>query len=116
MNCMKCGRNIEEGAVFCPDCLTDMDKYPVKPGIVVHIPVQAAAPVVKKSGKRVLTIEEKFRRSRKIIRILVAALLVSVTVTVGAVLLAIYGLQDEESEFLPGQNYTSQTTSSTEEK
>lgn len=32
MNCLKCGREIEEGQVFCNDCLVQMAKYPVKPG------------------------------------------------------------------------------------
>ena len=38
MNCMKCGREIEEGQVFCIDCLKDMEKYPVRPGTAVHLP------------------------------------------------------------------------------
>ena len=29
MNCMKCGRETENEAVFCPDCLQIMEKYPV---------------------------------------------------------------------------------------
>ena len=38
MNCVKCGREIEHDQVFCPACLEEMEKYPVKPGTVVHIP------------------------------------------------------------------------------
>ena len=35
MNCMRCGREIEEGQAFCPYCLVDMESYPVKPGTVI---------------------------------------------------------------------------------
>ena len=28
MNCMKCGRDTEEGRTFCTECLADMEKYP----------------------------------------------------------------------------------------
>ena len=41
MNCLKCGREIDEGQVFCGDCLLDMQKYPVKPGAAVLLPPQA---------------------------------------------------------------------------
>lgn len=42
MNCMKCGREIEEGQAFCPYCLVDMESCPVKPGTVIFIPNQQA--------------------------------------------------------------------------
>ena len=38
MNCMKCGREIEEGQAFCPYCLVDMESYPVNPGTVILLP------------------------------------------------------------------------------
>lgn len=44
MNCLKCGREIEEGQAFCPYCLVDMESYPVKPGTVILLPNQHAHP------------------------------------------------------------------------
>lgn len=44
MNCLKCGREIEEGQVFCNDCLVQMAKYPVKPGTAVQLPSAEALP------------------------------------------------------------------------
>ena len=38
--CMKCGRELKPGAVFCDHCQAEMEKYPVKPGIVVLLPNQ----------------------------------------------------------------------------
>lgn len=35
MNCMKCGREIPLGQVFCKDCLADMAEHPIKPGTPV---------------------------------------------------------------------------------
>ena len=52
MNCMKCGREIAEEAVFCESCLEDMRKYPVKPGIAVQLPGKKDAPVPRKSHTR----------------------------------------------------------------
>ena len=40
MNCMKCGREVEEEQVFCPDCLTLMESDPVHISTAVHIPRQ----------------------------------------------------------------------------
>ena len=42
MNCMKCGREIALGQVFCKDCLADMAQYPIKPGTPVQLPTQPA--------------------------------------------------------------------------
>ncbi len=38
MQCLRCGREIEENAVFCGECLAEMEKHPVKPHTMVHIP------------------------------------------------------------------------------
>ena len=54
MGCAKCGREIEKDQVFCPVCLEEMERHPVKPGTVVYIPkhpedgLEKKAPVRKK--------------------------------------------------------------------
>ena len=40
MNCMKCGREVEEGQVFCQECLALMETDPVRISTPVHIPRQ----------------------------------------------------------------------------
>ena len=40
MNCMKCGREVPLGQVFCTECLTDMATYPIKPDTPVNLPPQ----------------------------------------------------------------------------
>ena len=48
MNCMKCGREIALGQVFCKDCLEDMDRHPIAPGTPVPMFEINTAPVVKR--------------------------------------------------------------------
>lgn len=48
LNCLKCGREIEEGQVFCNDCLVQMAKYPVKPGTAVQLPSVGVRPLQKR--------------------------------------------------------------------
>lgn len=52
MNCLKCGREISDGSVFCDGCLEDMKKYPVKPGTPVQLPIHTPAPPPKKKSAR----------------------------------------------------------------
>lgn len=50
MNCMKCGREIEEDQAFCPYCLVDMESYPVKPGTVILLPNQQSQTTAPKKA------------------------------------------------------------------
>ena len=40
MNCMRCGREVEEGQVFCNECLELMESDPIRIATPVHIPRQ----------------------------------------------------------------------------
>ena len=42
MYCMKCGREVEDEQVFCPDCLAQMEQEPVSIRASVKIPRQPA--------------------------------------------------------------------------
>ena len=105
MNCMKCGREIGEDRVCCPDCLENMEKYPVKPGAVVQIPVRKEPSRKQAPRKKQLTPEEQNLRLRKVIRFLVTAWLVTLLV-VGALAYPAFRYFTEENSFLPGQNYS----------
>lgn len=105
MHCIKCGLEIDEDRVFCPDCLKNMEKYPVKPGTVVQIPVRRAPPRKVAPRKKALTPEEQILRLRKVVCFLLCAWLVLLLI---AALLAYpaYKYMVEENHFLPGQNYS----------
>lgn len=71
MNCMKCGRNVEDGQLFCPECLAVMAKYPVKPGIAIQLPQRKTSPTLKKGHpkrRQPPKPEEKIRSMKKWLR------------------------------------------------
>ena len=113
MSCMKCGRDLEEGQVFCSSCLEDMANYPVKPGTAVQLPHKKdLAPVRKTGAKRKPTVspEEKIRKLKK--RIL--GLVILWLITLALLTLTVYPTVEYFSGnrfLLPGQNYTAVTSS-----
>lgn len=107
MNCMKCGREIEAGRVFCEECLAKMEQYPVKPGTAVQLPRRhEPSPLRKVYGRRKsLSLEDQVKRLRKQVRRLVIALIILLAIAAALVYpAASYLLEDRD--FLPGQNYS----------
>ena len=106
---MKCGRETISEQVFCPDCLAEMEKYPVRPGTVVQLPSRKTAAVVKKAPKkRTVPPEEQLKVLKKRCRTLLIALIV---MTILAVTLAFPAVEHfRETHFKIGQNYTTVTT------
>ena len=78
MQCLKCGRKIQDGQVFCEGCLQVMQNYPVKPGTVIQLPSRRKTQdEKKKAGKRQLSPVEQnvllrvaIRRLRKMVALL----------------------------------------------
>ena len=113
MQCMKCGRDLEPGQVFCEDCREVMAQYPVKPGIVVQLPRRVETPAKKQASRRrsMMTPEEQnhiLRRSVRWLAMLVALLLVAV---IGLSWLSVRLYRESEVKVLPGQNYYSSASS-----
>ena len=106
MNCMKCGREIADG-VFCGECLAEMDRYPIKPGTVVTLPVRKVVPKkVHSRRKTQLTPEEQLKRLRRLaLRMLVVIVILTVLLMVTGYFAVIH-LMESEVGFLPGQNYS----------
>lgn len=110
MNCMKCGREIEESHVFCRECLAEMEKYPVKPGTVVqlpHVPSYQAAKKPPQRRKAAPPLEDQVKVLRKWARMLAFALVLAIALLLGAGYLAVQQYIDMENKVLPGQNYSS---------
>lgn len=108
MNCMKCGRDIEETQVFCPACLADMQKYPVRPGTAVLLPRRPESTPLRKvlPKRKVLSPEEQVKRLRKKLRRLWLGILGLLVVIVLLAYPYVKDLLDGQT-YLPGQNYTS---------
>ena len=113
MNCMRCGREVTAGNVFCEDCLAEAGKYPVNSDTPVYLPRRVENNAAKKQPKkRVLTSEEQLKIIKPRFRWLMVW---SVIATLVAALLAypalLYMMEDH---FEIGQNYKSFTTAATE--
>lgn len=114
MNCMKCGREIALGQAFCKDCLSDMERYPVKPDTPVQLPpqpeihVNRRAPHPRKTKKP----EDQLTRLRKLVRIQTLALLAVVLLFIASTVFFLAKLYPRQQPIRPGQNYSTveQTT------
>ena len=79
MNCMKCGREVDEGRVFCDECLEYMERDPIKMNTPVLIPAQ---PPKKSSPRRqVVNPEEEVKRLEKLNQNLFLILMLLFTTT-----------------------------------
>ena len=113
MSCMKCGRDIEEGQVFCTLCLEDMARYPVKPGIAIQLPTRKDTPASKKTHtkrRQPPTPEEQILRLKKRIRRLAVLWLITFLLLAAAAYPA-YRFIRAKYFYIPGQNYTTVVTS-----
>lgn len=117
MNCMKCGREIDVGQCFCQDCLNEMEKYPVKPGVVVQLPPRPRQTPPKRIGgrRRSLTPEERVKQLKKRVGILWAALILSWALLGAATYVAVEHFLEEDVQWLPGQNYSTAETTEPQE-
>lgn len=107
VNCLKCGREIDEGQVFCNDCLVGMAKYPVKPGTAVLLPSRGDAAVSKKAHSRrrgKAAAEEQLKALKKRVRLLSFLLVVCMALILVLSVVTFRCLK--EDNFLPGQNYS----------
>lgn len=105
MNCMKCGREISAGQVFCDSCLSIMEKYPVKPDTAVQLPRRQAQSAAKKA-KRQPSPEEQILHWRKRYRRLVACLLAALLLLAAAGTAIWYLWSKEQAPIPMGRNYT----------
>ena len=106
MQCMKCGRDVEPGEVFCELCRADMQKYPVKPGTAVVLPQRPERVQPKRPVKKQLTYEEQLAKSRKMNRLLAALLTIYMVIAAVLAYLSLSGYSGDAGKYLPGQNYS----------
>lgn len=109
--CLKCGKKTEGNSVFCGECLTVMERYPVKPGTVVHLP-HRNVPTEQRSKEDydAPTPAEQITHYRGIIRWLTAVVAgLSILLVITAVLL-IHTLDQEQPLPIIGRNYTTNST------
>ena len=109
MNCMKCGVEIQEGAVFCDHCLSVMEQHPVRPGTHIHLPKRAKivdAPKKPSKKKRNLSVEEQLSSMKlTILRLRLTAAILAFLFCVASGFLAMKVFH-EPAEPTTGRNYT----------
>ena len=114
MNCIKCGRELDCEGVFCSECLSEMERHPVKPGTVVLLPPRRVEQPTKKHTRkrRTLTPEEQIKRLKRRNRILTVILVLTLLIAgfLGYVAREAIGRLDIQKFW--GQNYSSITDSS----
>ena len=109
MNCMKCGRDVALGQVFCKECLADMANYPVQPGTPVVLPTRSASvqprrAVVRKTRKP----EEQIGTLRKIVAVLsVAVITISLAFGITTAVL-LNKLEENNENRQPGQTHSTE--------
>ena len=108
MNCMKCGREVPLGQVFCKECLTDMANYPVKPGTPVQLPAKPAAvqPRRERNARKPKKPEEQIVILKKWILALLVSLLTVILAFAVTVAILSHKLDQANQNTLPGQNYS----------
>ena len=112
MRCLRCGKETQPGQVFCEECLTDMERDPVRPGTAIQLPVQRQRPAAHKPPRRVRAIspEEQIGHLRKLVRWFagaVAALSLLLLITAG---MLVHTLLNQSKSNDAGRNYTAITS------
>lgn len=91
MNCMKCGREIALGQVFCKECQADMANYPVNPGTPVVLPTIPEVTAPRRVSRKPRKPEEQLSRLRR----LMILMTVFFTIVVIAGTMLIYSLSQK---------------------
>ena len=110
MECLKCGRSIDPGQVFCESGLNGMEQHPVRPGTPITLPRRTAAPSKKaQSRRRAMTQEELTVIQRKTIKRLWVALLCTLLCLAVSVVLLLHFASNQEIHNNIGQNYNTRS-------
>ena len=107
--CPKCGRDAAENMAFCPECLAEMEKYPVKPGVVVLLPQHEKTPKPSKRRHNTTPPEEQLAKLKKRISALTLALVLALGAAGILGWMAATDFLEDKPVKLPGQNYSSET-------
>ena len=116
MNCMKCGKELKAAGVFCEECLADMEKYPVKPNITVHLPHRSAPTPARKRSRRQKYVkpEEQIRHLKKVRSWLCVLLTVVLLAFAATAVMLLHLMDGNAGGFDIGKNYDTIETTETE--
>ena len=115
VNCMKCGRETKEDAVFCEECLEHMARHPVPANTLVYVPSEKDRAASKKHivSHPVMTHEDQIKRLNRKVQTLSLFLALAVGVAIFLGLLSADALHELSVSDFMGKNYTTITSSAT---
>ena len=115
MNCMKCGRETKEDAVFCEECLEHMARHPVPANTLVYVPSEKDRAASKKHtvSHPVMTHEDQIKRLNRKVQTLSLLLALTVGVAIFLGLLSADALHELSVSDFMGKNYKTITSSAT---
>ncbi len=108
MNCMKCGREMAVGQVFCKDCLAYMELHPVKVDTPVVLPNRSQMTGSRRTAhsRKARKPEELIMRQRRLLVIETLLLLIVLLVLAGTIYFMGKQIEENKTAVLPGQNYS----------
>ncbi len=112
MFCMRCGKELKDGHVFCPECQDIMKTHPIPAGTPIHLPQRNLPGNQRRRGsnRRDRKPEEQIHRLRSAVRWLTLGLVVAtLAFAFTAVILLRQFDRDPPPEVPKGQNYSTQT-------
>lgn len=108
MNCLRCGKEIQESEVFCAGCLAEMEKHPVSRETAAII---LPRPVAGEMRRRPVKPEELLAKSRRQFRRLLAVAFALLLICI-ALAIALF-LSKQNADRPIGQNYITNTDEGT---
>lgn len=108
MHCMKCGTELSSDQVFCDSCLGEMERYPVRPGIAVHLPQREELDSAKKTPprKKAPTPEDALIKLRNAVLWLSGLVLVLAIALGIATVMLVQNSQSNQPDETIGKNYS----------
>lgn len=91
MNCIRCGRELTLGQVFCKECQAEMEKHPVDSSTPVILPPPVSAVSPRRSTRKVRKPEEQLSRLRR----MMVSIIMVFTIIILAGTLLIYALTEK---------------------
>ena len=110
--CLKCGRPCAEDQAFCAECLAEMEKYPVKPGVVVLLPPkEQSRPAVRRRFTAPSPEEQLAKLKKKLAVLRLSLILALAAAGVLGWLTVQEFFREDDVKPLPGQNYSAENSS-----
>ena len=90
-HCMRCGRELALGQVFCKECQADMAQHPVDPATPVILPPPRLVAKTRSNSRKTRKPEEQLSRTRR----LMASMLVLFIIILLAGTMLIYSMSQK---------------------